>query len=168
MDCMIWVFSFIRNCQFIFQNDNMYHFVFSPAMNEISCFLTSLPAFGIASVLDFSHSNLYVVVSHCCFNLYFCDDTWWLGEWNNERKIELSSFLWGYSQVFFIALICWSFLSGLLNSPRVVLFVACQCANSLQSYLTLCDPMDCSPPGSNFHVILQARILEWLAMPSSR
>ena len=32
----------------------------------------------------------------------------------------------------------------------------------------LCDPMDCSPPGSSIHEILQARILEWVAMPSSR
>ena len=33
---------------------------------------------------------------------------------------------------------------------------------------TLCDPLDCSPPGSSVHGILQARILEWIAMPSSR
>ena len=31
--------------------------------------------------------------------------------------------------------------------------------------LTLCDPMDCSPPGSSVHGILQARILEWVACP---
>ena len=30
-----------------------------------------------------------------------------------------------------------------------------------QSYLTLSDPMDCSPPGSAFHGIFQARVLEW-------
>ena len=36
------------------------------------------------------------------------------------------------------------------------------------SYLTLCDPMDCSPPGSSVHGILQARILEWVAISSSR
>ena len=30
--------------------------------------------------------------------------------------------------------------------------------------LTLCDPMDCSPPGSSIHGILQARILEWVAI----
>ena len=41
-------------------------------------------------------------------------------------------------------------------------------ARSLQSYLTLWDPMRCSPPGSSVHGILQARILEWVAMPSSR
>ena len=34
--------------------------------------------------------------------------------------------------------------------------------------LTLCDPMDCSPPGSSVHGILQERILAWAAMPSSR
>ena len=37
-----------------------------------------------------------------------------------------------------------------------------------QSCPTLCDPMDCSPPGSSVQGILQARILEWVAMPSSR
>ena len=37
-----------------------------------------------------------------------------------------------------------------------------------QLCLTLCDPMDSSPPGSSVHGILQARILEWGAMPSSR
>ena len=36
------------------------------------------------------------------------------------------------------------------------------------SCLTLCDPMDCSLPGSSVHGILQARILEWVAMPSSK
>ena len=34
--------------------------------------------------------------------------------------------------------------------------------------LTLCDPMDCSPSGSSVLGILQARILEWVAMPFSR
>ena len=37
-----------------------------------------------------------------------------------------------------------------------------------QLRMTLCDPMDYSPSGSCVHGILQARILEWVAMPSSR
>ena len=37
-----------------------------------------------------------------------------------------------------------------------------------QSCPTLCDPMDYSPPGSSVHGILQARILEWVAISSSR
>ena len=39
---------------------------------------------------------------------------------------------------------------------------------SLSVCPTLCDPMDCSPPGSSVHGILQAGTLEWVAMPSSR
>ena len=39
---------------------------------------------------------------------------------------------------------------------------------SLQSRLPLCDPIDCSPPGSSVRGILQARMLEWVAIPSSR
>ena len=42
------------------------------------------------------------------------------------------------------------------------------CAKLLQSCLIRCDPLDCSLPGSSVHRILQARILEWVAMPSSR
>ena len=37
-----------------------------------------------------------------------------------------------------------------------------------QSCPTLCDPMDCSPPDSSVHGILQVRILEWVAIPFSR
>ena len=44
----------------------------------------------------------------------------------------------------------------------------CRHAQSLQQCLTLCDPMDCSLPGSSVHGILQAKILEWVAIPFSR
>ena len=37
-----------------------------------------------------------------------------------------------------------------------------------QSCPTLCNPMDCSPPDSSVHGILQARLLEWVAIPFSR
>ena len=40
----------------------------------------------------------------------------------------------------------------------------CLCVKSLQSCLPLCNPMDCSLPGSSVHG-LQAKILEWIAMP---
>ena len=42
------------------------------------------------------------------------------------------------------------------------------CAQLLQLCLTLCSPLDYSPPGSSVHGILQARMLEWVAMPFSR
>ena len=41
----------------------------------------------------------------------------------------------------------------------------CVCA---QLCPTLCDPMDCNPPGFSVHGILQARILEWVAISSSK
>ena len=43
--------------------------------------------------------------------------------------------------------------------------VVCVCA---QSCLTLCNPKDCSPPGSSLHGIFQAIILEWVAISYSR
>ena len=46
--------------------------------------------------------------------------------------------------------------------------LATACALVAQLCLTLCDPTDCSPPGSPVHGILQARILECVAMPSPR
>ena len=44
---------------------------------------------------------------------------------------------------------------------------ACMHAKSLQVCLTLCDTVDCSPPGFSVHGILQARILECVAIPFS-
>ena len=57
-----------------------------------------------------------------------------------------------------------------VKGPRLVVYkyALCMHAKSLQPCLTQYDPMDCSPPGSSVHGILQARILEWSAMPSSR
>ena len=45
---------------------------------------------------------------------------------------------------------------------------ACIRARSLQLCLSLCKPIGCIPPGSSVHGILQVRILEWVAVPSSR
>ena len=42
------------------------------------------------------------------------------------------------------------------------------CAKLLQSCPILCDPTDCSPPSSSVHGILQVRMLEWVAIPTSR
>ena len=47
------------------------------------------------------------------------------------------------------------------------MYHACVHAKLLQLCQTLCDRMDCSLPGSSVYGILQARILEWVAMPSS-
>ena len=58
-------------------------------------------------------------------------------------------------------------LPGAFSSSRspktLMLRDPCMCLVA-QLCLTLCNPMDCSPPGSSVHGILQARILEWVAM----
>ena len=54
-----------------------------------------------------------------------------------------------------------------LLGPAVT-YNKCCCCLVTKSYLTLIDPMDCSPPGSSVCGIFQARILEWVAVPSFR
>ena len=53
--------------------------------------------------------------------------------------------------------------SGIPISFRIFHSLLC-----IQSCPTLCDPIDCSLPGSSVHGILQARIRKWIDMPSSR
>ena len=58
-----------------------------------------------------------------------------------------------------------------LNSSSREYFKEANCISDLtcaQSCPTLCNPMDCSLPGFSVHGILQARILEWVAIPFSR
>ena len=54
-----------------------------------------------------------------------------------------------------------------INNLRYVDAAATAAAKSLQSCPTLCDPIDGSPPGSSVPGILQARILEWVAISFS-
>ena len=60
---------------------------------------------------------------------------------------------------------------GLVASwHKIVTFAVCAAAaaaKSLQSYSTLCDPIDGSPTGSSVPGILQERILEWVAISFS-
>ena len=78
-----------------------------------------------------------------------------------ERKITV--FLYQITKIFLVLYqkACWA-------ETFFFLIPACTHAKSSLSCRTLCDPMDHSPPGPSIHRILQARILEWVAMPSSR
>ena len=60
------------------------------------------------------------------------------------------------------------FLEGPPSVAGVGVAVLCVCVLVTQSCLMFCDSMDGSPPGSSVHGILQARILEWVAIPFSR
>ena len=59
---------------------------------------------------------------------------------------------------------CRSFLTGLPVSTLGCVYLC----SVTQSCLTLCNPVGCSPPGSSVHGISQGRILEWVAISSSR
>ena len=65
-----------------------------------------------------------------------------------QRKVEFLPF----------PLLIYHFLGLYLESEKKVLVT--------QSCLTLCNPMDCRPPGSSVHGILQVTILQWVAIPS--
>ena len=62
-------------------------------------------------------------------------------------------------------------LSTRVHLAKAMIFPAvmdgCAAAKVLQSCPTLCDLMNCSPPGSSIHGIFQARILEWVTITSS-
>ena len=87
-------------------------------------------------------------------NNYFFVDNW--GKWAQEDEMthlknqchrDPLVFTWNYHNI-----VNW----------------LCMCAELLQFCPTLCDLMDYSPPGSSVHGIFQARILEWVAISSSR
>ena len=81
-----------------------------------------------------------------------------VAEYNRQR--DISSLLTSAIEQFSIS--C-TFFSSDQN-----IRCACISAKSLRLRLTLRSPLDCSIPGSSVHGILQTRILEWVAMPSSR
>ena len=85
-----------------------------------------------------------------------------LGHWVHLLKQEIKREL-----SFQIAKRC-TFRSGLEDLFWITIKVLCMWAKLLQSCPTVYDPMDCNLPGSSVHGILQARILEPIAIPFSR
>ena len=101
---------------------------------------------------NIGHHNTCEVISNCGSDLHF----------PNISDVE-------------DVLACWSFVYILWrNTFQVFFFNFLFCIEVkvkvlvAQSCLTLCDPMDCRPPGSSVHGVLQARILEWIAILFSR
>ena len=92
--------------------------------------------------------------------LYHCS-TW------EARSLELIYFVYMTLHICRTATPLFPYPQPLLTT---ILLSASMKAKALVIQLcpTLCDPMDCSLPGSFVHGILQARILKWVAMPSSR
>ena len=75
-------------------------------------------------------------------------DGWWWEYHNNEKYLML--------------------LNCTLKMLTMVNSVLYTFMSVTQSCLTLCDPTDCSPPGSSVYGIFQARLLDWVAISSSR
>ena len=110
-------------------------------------------------------------------NLLVCTETW-----NPDLLPGVLMYVYLlYGSNLFLLLLFSYFLSlvffhwGIVASQCCVSFCFCTMkrisyalALVVQSYPTLCDCMDCSPPGSSLHGILQARILEWVAFSFSR
>ena len=88
---------------------------------------------------------------------------------HTEVLLMFLKFILGYSSVLLKK--C-SFIQQILSTycvePDTVLSFVHSGRSVTQSCLILCDPVDCSPPGSSFHGILQARIPEWVAISFSR
>ena len=87
---------------------------------------------------------------------------WWppLQLYSFEKYFD--SFLWLNVKAAVTNLQCQLCLKKNVNRYMLLLLP------SLFSHVQLCDPIDCSPPGSSVLEILQARILEWVAMPLFR
>ena len=99
---------------------------------------------------------LYYVASVSCFTA-------------DSHQPQLRTQTTSFFQVLLLLDLSHSFFSfSAIHHLPFLYFHAFMCAKLLQLCPTLDDPMDCSPPGSSVHGILQARILEWVAMPSSR
>ena len=91
--------------------------------------------------------------------VHWGDPEGWYGEGGGRRVQDGEHMYTGITKC-----ILWHFS----DSAWELKVLTCVHARSLESWLTLCNPMDCSLPGSSVHGILQARILEWVAMFSSR
>ena len=98
-------------------------------------------------------------------------------KWKNE---QLNEYLWSWESVF-TSVNSWRvkpYLVDLCNQDPSISFLPflstsvcwlmCVRVCLGTSVMSLCDPMDCSPPGYSVHGTLQARTLEWVSLPSSR
>ena len=105
-------------------------------------FLTVLSAFF----------SLIAVTGDChqCFTLNY------FNKFKNSKKKITDLFPFGEN------------LTKWLSKEQLCCWKLCCCCLFAQLCVTLCDPMNCSPPGSSVHGIFQARILKWVAISFSR
>ena len=119
---------------------------------------------GVCYHSIFYHNILYLICDYSIFS-YVCKDTPWFCLLTFFCSLEDSVF----SRKFFF--VCFFFFLSclLLSFPASSFMLKVKSESEVaQSCRTLCDPMDCSLPGSSVHGIFQARVLEWGAIAFSR
>ena len=121
-------------------------------MNNSENSLLRTRIFSVLPISWFPYLKLYLALSR------------WVDEYCLFLSREMYLFSW---KLFYDAPFC--FLTPRAGRNNVLTFdaAAAAAAKSLQSCLTLCDPIDSSPPGSPVPGILQARTLEWVAISFS-
>ena len=84
---------------------------------------------------------------------------------SQERILEWLAIFFGRNQICFSCIGRWSLYQWASREAQHIVYIL---AKLLQSSPTLLDPMDCILPGSSVHGIPEAKILEWVVVPSSR
>ena len=120
---------------------------------------------SLTNILSLQHDNyFYFGVNSIHRHIHsLIWSLWWLLWWQVDSYLVQNTVSIIRSKFFAGHFILYKRLRLLVCLLRFLIF-AC----SVTSVMCLCDPVDCSPPGSFVLGIVQARILEWTAMPSSR
>ena len=112
-------------------------------------------------------SDLINHVTNTCFCFNFLKTCWPLAVITSLKPSFSLSLYYRRTRSFFRSFFKSMFSENPLDHAFLAPVCACACSVT-QSCLTLCDPMDCSLPGSSVHGIFQAGILECLAISFSR
>ena len=145
-------------------------FFFSPEeLNDIKSYLVCLRPVSVYLLLIYQGINFqinYIWGSEDCH----LQTTPWRTQgviiW--VRKSHRESHRWQKREKNFFFPFLVPKLKMLVYDKMQICCCSFMCAKSLQSGSTVCNPVNCSPPGSSVLGILQVRIMEWVAMPSSR
>ena len=129
------------------------HSSFAPSAWRISFNISCNAALMAIKLFNFRLLQKYSTFS---FKRHFC----WL--WNSVWTVVFST---SALNMLLACLLSYIVLTRSLHCYFVVILSICLYT---QLPLILCNPLDCSPPGSFIHGIFQARALEWVAIPSSR
>ena len=122
-------------------------------------FSSSVSFFSMVSLIEHSYSE---TSSFCFVHQSFI----WLHCWVVFQCMDSNLFIHSHMVGHLCCLQFWMMITNKASWTPVYSVYVCECM--LSHVLLFFNPMDCSPPGSSVHGILQARILEWVASPFSR